>query len=117
MPLLAKFLLALLPTALTIAYIMGLRSRKTASIRSGSSCFLGQRPIVSAGTLSRDHRRSNWNGIPGVRHHHEPLSQDSYLADLIPWSATFTGHLKGAEAIYNGARGNLVGIKTFHIAR
>jgi hypothetical protein len=28
MPLLAKFLLALLPTALTIAYIMGLRSRR-----------------------------------------------------------------------------------------
>ena len=34
------------------------------------------------------------------------------LADMIPWSATFTGHLEGAEAIYNGARGNLVGIKT-----
>jgi len=31
---------------------------------------------------------------------------------MIPWSATFTGHLEGAEAIYNGARGNLVGIKT-----
>jgi type IV secretion system protein TrbE len=39
-------------------------------------------------------------------------AEDSYLADLIPWSATFTGHLEGAEAIYNGARGNLVGIKT-----
>jgi type IV secretion system protein TrbE len=31
---------------------------------------------------------------------------------LIPWSATFTGHLEDAEAIYNGARGNLVGIRT-----
>jgi hypothetical protein len=39
-------------------------------------------------------------------------AEDAYLADLIPWSATFTGHLDGAEAIYNGARGNLVGIKT-----
>ena len=39
-------------------------------------------------------------------------AEDSYLADMIPWSATFTGHLEGAEAIYNGARGNLVGIKT-----
>ncbi len=39
-------------------------------------------------------------------------AEDSYLADLIPWSATFTGHLDGAEAIYNGARGNLVGIRT-----
>jgi type IV secretion system protein TrbE len=39
-------------------------------------------------------------------------AEDSYLADLIPWSATFTGHLQKAEAIYNGARGNLVGIRT-----
>jgi hypothetical protein len=39
-------------------------------------------------------------------------AEDSYLADLIPWSATFTGHLEGAEAIYNGARGNLVGIRS-----
>jgi hypothetical protein len=31
---------------------------------------------------------------------------------MIPWSATFTGHLDGAEAIYNGARGNLVGVRT-----
>ena len=39
-------------------------------------------------------------------------AEDSYLADMIPWSATFTGHLDGAEAIYNGARGNLVGVRT-----
>jgi hypothetical protein len=39
-------------------------------------------------------------------------AEDVYLADLIPWSATFTGHLDGAEALYNGARGNLVGIRT-----
>ena len=37
--------------------------------------------------------------------------EDSFLADMIPWSASFTGHLDGADAIYNGARGNLVGIK------
>ena len=39
-------------------------------------------------------------------------AEDVYLADLIPWSATFTGHLDEAEAIYNGAKGNLVGIRT-----
>jgi type IV secretion system protein TrbE len=39
-------------------------------------------------------------------------AEDSYLADMIPWSATFTGHFDDAEAIYNGARGNLVGIRT-----
>lgn len=37
--------------------------------------------------------------------------EDSFLADMIPWSASFTGHLEGADAIYNGARGNLVGVK------
>jgi hypothetical protein len=38
-------------------------------------------------------------------------AEDAYLADLVPWSATFTGHLEEAEAIYNGSKGNLVGIR------
>jgi hypothetical protein len=48
----------------------------------------------------------------GVYRAFDISAEDSYLADLIPWSATFTGHLNNAEAIYNGARGNLVGIRT-----
>jgi hypothetical protein len=48
----------------------------------------------------------------GVYRAFDLSAEDSYLADLIPWSATFTGHLNNAEAIYNGARGNLVGIRT-----
>lgn len=36
-----------------------------------------------------------------------------YVADMLPFSATFTGHLESAEAIYEGAGHNLVGIKTF----
>jgi type IV secretion system protein TrbE len=36
-----------------------------------------------------------------------------YVADMLPFSATFTGHLETAEAIYEGASHNLVGIKTF----
>ena len=38
-------------------------------------------------------------------------AEDGYLADLIPWSVTFTGHPEGAEAIYNGAGGSLVEIR------
>lgn len=36
-----------------------------------------------------------------------------YVADMLPFSATFTGHLEDAEAIYEGAGNNLVGIKTY----
>jgi hypothetical protein len=38
-------------------------------------------------------------------------AEDSYLADMIPWSAPFTGHLERDEAIYNGARRNQWGAK------
>ena len=36
-----------------------------------------------------------------------------YVADMLPFSATFTGHLETAEAIYEGPAHNLIGIKTF----
>ena len=39
--------------------------------------------------------------------------EDANLADLLPVPATPTGDLADAEAIYDGANGNLVGIKTF----
>ncbi|GAA5143747.1 hypothetical protein GCM10023213_32370 [Prosthecobacter algae] len=40
-------------------------------------------------------------------------AEHSYLADLLPISATFTGHLDGAEALYDGNADNLVGLRTF----
>jgi hypothetical protein len=39
--------------------------------------------------------------------------EDANLANLLPVSATPTGDLAEAEAIYDGANGNLVGVKTF----
>lgn len=36
-----------------------------------------------------------------------------YVADMLPFSSTFTGHLETAEAIYEGSSHNLVGVKTF----
>jgi hypothetical protein len=39
--------------------------------------------------------------------------ENRYVADMLPISSTFTGHLDGAEAIYEGPHQNLVGIKTF----
>jgi hypothetical protein len=47
----------------------------------------------------------------GGYRHYDLNAEDSFLADMIPFSASFTGHLDDADAIFNGARSNLVGIK------
>lgn len=53
---------------------------------------------------------------PGWTHsgypHRELYAEDSYLADVLPFSATFTGALEEAEALYDGSHGNLVGVTT-----
>jgi type IV secretion system protein TrbE len=70
---------------------------------------------IFQGTVPETARRlfyQTWPGwTQGTYRNFDLPAEDKYLADLIPWSATFTGHLDGADAIYNGARGNLVGIK------
>lgn len=53
---------------------------------------------------------------PGWTHssylHRHRYAEDHYLADLLPFSATFTGPLANAEAIYDGSHHNLVGVST-----
>ncbi len=53
---------------------------------------------------------------PGWTHssyrHRELYAEDTYLADLLPFSATFTGALAHAEALYDGSHRNLVGVTT-----
>jgi hypothetical protein len=57
---------------------------------------------------------SSWPGWTGSSYKHRALyAEDTYLADLLPFSATFTGHLAEAEAIYDGSQNNLVGLRTF----
>ncbi|OAM89973.1 hypothetical protein OH491_16840 [Termitidicoccus mucosus] len=58
---------------------------------------------------------ASWPGWTNSPYRHRSLyAEDTYLADLLPFSATFTGLLDGAEAIYDGAQqGNLVGLRTF----
>ncbi|MDF9827057.1 type IV secretory pathway VirB4 component [Ereboglobus sp. PH5-10] len=58
---------------------------------------------------------ASWPGWTHSSYRHRNLyAEDSYLADLLPFSSTFTGHLAEAEAIYDGAQqGNLVGLRTF----
>jgi hypothetical protein len=55
-----------------------------------------------------------WPGWTWSRYGHRNLyGENRYVADLLPISATFTGHLATAEAIYDGPMRNLVGVKTF----
>ena len=57
---------------------------------------------------------ASWPGWTGSTYKHRTLyAEDAYLADLLPFSATFTGHLAEAEAIYDGSQNNLVGLRTF----
>ena len=55
-----------------------------------------------------------WPGWTWGRYEHRKLySEHRYLADMLPITSTFTGHLKTAEAIYDGPNNNLIGIETF----
>jgi len=56
---------------------------------------------------------ASWPGWTHSSYRHRDLyAEDSYLADLLPFSATFTGELDRAEALYDGGHLNLVGIAT-----
>jgi len=55
-----------------------------------------------------------WPGWTWGSYEHRKLySEHRYLADMLPVTSTFTGHLATAEAIYDGPANNLVGIETF----
>lgn len=57
---------------------------------------------------------ASWPGWTRSTYNHRSLyAEDAYLADLLPFSATFTGHLAQAEAFYEGSQNNLVGLRTF----
>lgn len=65
-------------------------------------------------TTARNLFLTSWPGwLHSTYRHRELYAEDTYLADLVPSSATFVGHLADAEAIYDGSQGNLVGVNTF----
>lgn len=51
--------------------------------------------------------------IDGVRKKHCIRTLDNYIGCLIPFSTTYTGALKNAEAIYDGEQNNIIGLKQF----
>ncbi|MBK8001687.1 MAG: hypothetical protein IPK15_24025 [Verrucomicrobia bacterium] len=55
-----------------------------------------------------------WPGWTWGRYEHRKLyAEHRFLADMLPFTSTFVGHLATAEAIYDGPQGNLIGIETF----
>jgi type IV secretion system protein TrbE len=44
---------------------------------------------------------------------YDQQADDATAAELIPWTASFTGRLEGAEALYVSPRGALVGVRFF----
>jgi hypothetical protein len=55
-----------------------------------------------------------WPGWTWSKYNARKLyGENRYIADMLPITSTFTGHLDSAEAIYEGPNQNLVGIKTF----
>jgi len=55
-----------------------------------------------------------WPGwLWGKYTHHADSGLDEWLADVLPFSSTFTGHLDGAEALYDGSNRNLIGVRNF----
>ncbi len=55
-----------------------------------------------------------WPGwLWGTYTYHADTGLDSWLADLLPFSSSFTGMVEDAEAIYEGSNRNLIGIQNF----
>jgi len=88
---------------------------KTAAIKNAINGMNGAQYLACAlPTTARKLFYQSWPGCPWGRYSHRKLyAETRYLADILPFSATFTGHLDQAEAIYEGTQRNLVGITTF----
>jgi len=65
-------------------------------------------------TTSKNLFFQTWPGWTWGRYEHRKLyAEHRYLADMLPLTSTFAGHLATAEAIYDGPAHNLIGIETF----
>ena len=83
---------------------------KTSAIKNAVNSMNGAQYYES--TLPSASRRlfyQTWPGWPWGKYEARKLyAENRYLADMLPFSATFTGHLETAEALYEGSDRNLV---------
>jgi hypothetical protein len=69
---------------------------------------------VSSAATTKNIWFQTWPGwVWGKYTHHADSGLDEWLADMLPFSSTFTGHLDGAEALYDGSNRNLIGVRNF----
>lgn len=90
-------------------------SAKTAALKNAiQSMNAAQYFESNLATTSKNLFFQTWPGWTWGRYEHRKLyAEHRYLADMLPLTSTFTGHLSTAEAIYEGPAHNLVGIETF----
>jgi len=88
---------------------------KTAAIKNAINGMNGAQYLICAlPSTAKKLFYQSWPGCPWGRYPHRKLyAETRYLADVLPFSATFTGHLEHAEALYEGNQRNLVGVTTF----
>jgi len=69
---------------------------------------------LSSAATTKNMWFQTWPGwLWGKYTHHADNGLDEWLADILPFSSTFTGHLDGAEALYDGSNRNLIGVRNF----
>jgi hypothetical protein len=69
---------------------------------------------ISSAATTKNMWFQTWPGwVWGKYTHHADSGMDEWLADMLPFSSTFTGHLDGAEALYDGSNRNLIGVRNF----
>jgi hypothetical protein len=69
---------------------------------------------ISSAATTKNIWYQTWPGwLWGKYDHHADSGLDEWLADILPLSSSFTGHLKGAEALYDGSNQNLIGVRNF----
>jgi hypothetical protein len=92
----------------------GLSAKASALKNAIQSMNAAQYFEANVPTTSRNLFFQTWPGWTWGRYTHRKLyAEHRYLADMVPLTSTFTGHLATAEAIYDGPAHNLIGIQTF----
>ena len=90
-------------------------SAKTSAIKAALN--LMESTEFWEGTLSTQSINLLTQSVPGwifgQYKAHALYAESEYLAAILPFSSTFTGHLKHAEALYDGDNGNLIGLRNF----
>ncbi|MEM6820895.1 MAG: hypothetical protein AAF558_02975, partial [Verrucomicrobiota bacterium] len=88
---------------------------QSAAISSAISRLQGAKPyLASLPTTARDYFEATLPGFPfRKRQPHWLTTEDPILANLLPLSASPSGNLQKAEALYLGAHANLIGIRSY----